>query len=146
MPVAVLALLGALVSKIVDFARQVRAKDWNAVVTQLVAWAAGVAGAFLLAASDFAEGVTFDQLGGYSLADLNGASLTFIGMAVLSVASKLVDVQKAVDGSQSAAVPPLLPNAPLPPAKVVTPDTPNERYIKGRKATDPGTITKPKRA
>jgi hypothetical protein len=172
MPVAILALLGALVTKVVDFARHVRAKDWNAVVTQLVAWAAGVAGAFLLAASDFANGVTFDQLGGYKLSDLNGASLTFIGMAVLSVASKLVDVQKAVDGSQSAAVPPLLPAKKSQPianpnfasgglwdapsgsgnttsggnftVTYVQPETANERQIQGRLASDPGTIHPPK--
>lgn len=114
MPVAILALMGALISKIVDFARQVRARDWNAVVTQAVAWAAGVAGAFLLAASDFADGVVFDQLGGYALSDLNGASLIFVGMAVLSAFSTLRDLTKAVDGSQSAAIPPLLDTKPKP--------------------------------
>lgn len=141
MPVAALALLGALVTKVVDFARQVRAKDWNAAVTQLVAWGAGIAGAFLLAASDFAGRITFDQLGGYALEDLNGASLTFLGMSVLSVFSKLVDVQKAVDGSQSAAVPPLLADKTLPPAAVV--ESSNERYVTGRLASDPATIAEP---
>lgn len=130
MPVAVLALMGVLVTKVVDFARQLRARDWNAVVTQAVAWAAGVGAAFLLAASNFADKVTFDQLGGVALADLNGPSLVFVGTAVLSGFSKLVDLTKALDNSQSAAVPPLL--------TVAVPSSANERYIAGRVASDPG--------
>lgn len=132
MPVAVLALMGVLVTKAVDWVRHLRARDWNAVVTQAVVWGAGVGAAFLLAASDFADKVTFDELGGVALADLNGPSLVFVGMAVLSGFSKLVDLTKAVDSSQSAAVPPLVPTKP--PA----PDTANERYLAGRRATDPG--------
>ena len=92
----------ALIWKIVDFVKYVRARDVDSIVTQLGVWLAGVAVLFLLAATDFASGVVVADS---PLSQLNWASLVLVGLSVGSSASVLVDAKKALDNSDSAAVP-----------------------------------------
>lgn len=94
----------ALIWKIVDFVKYVRARHTDAVITQAAVWAAGVLVMLLLANTDFASEVA---IAGTQLGNLNWASLVLIGLSVGSSASVLVDAKKAVDNSDSAAVPSL---------------------------------------
>lgn len=95
----------ATVKKIVDFVRYLRARDGNAVATQLVAWLAGFALVALVAHTPWAAGLVF---GAVALSKLGIAAQILVGVAVGSSGSIATDVIKAADNSQSAAVPPLL--------------------------------------
>lgn len=101
----------ATVAKTVDFSRYAQARDGNAILTQVLAWAAGFGVVALAAHTPWAAGLKFGE---FPLADLNLAAQLFAGVAVGSAASVVADFKKAVDNSQSAAVPPLL-GPPLPP-------------------------------
>lgn len=92
----------ALVKKLLDVVRYALADDWRNVATQVIAWVAGVAVIMLFAASDWAAGF---QVGSLALANMNLASQVLAGFALASTASLAVDAIKAIDNSQSAAVP-----------------------------------------
>lgn len=72
--------------------------------TIAVAFGVGVAVAFLLRASDFPV-----DIGETKLSDLNAASTVLVGFALASLARTGHQVIKAVDQSQSAAEPKLIP-------------------------------------
>ncbi len=112
MAFAPLALLGALVYKFVDFLKFVRARNWNAAVTQLVAWAAGILAITLFANSDFASGIDFS---GKTLDSLNFLSQVIIGLSATSLFSAFYDVKRAIDNTDSAKTPALVTEVtPLP--------------------------------
>lgn len=92
----------ALIWKIVDFVKYLRARDGEAAITQAAVWAAGVGVIFLLAETNYADGIV---LGDLALGAMNAASLLLIGLSMGSSASVLVDFKKAVDNTDSAAVP-----------------------------------------
>lgn len=100
-----LVVLTALIKKIVDTIKYLAAGDVNAVVTQIVAWLAGIAVAFLGAKSDWANSI---QVGDVALSTLNNWSVALIGINLASTAGLTWDAIKAVDGSNSAVVPTLL--------------------------------------
>lgn len=81
--VPVLVLL-ATVKKAVDFTFYAKAGDYRAVITQLVAWVAGVLMVALAAHSAWANGIVF---GDQRLAGLNLASQILAGIALGSTAS-----------------------------------------------------------
>lgn len=97
----------ALVAVIIDVARSARGKDWNGVITPLVAWGVGVLVAFVLGESDFGEAIPLGD-SGQTFASVNGFSLVLVGFALGSLASKGVDLLKAIDGSDSQKKPPLV--------------------------------------
>ncbi len=101
----------ATVGKVVDFVRYVRAGDRNAIAIQILAWAAGFGVVALAAQTPWAAGLDF---GGFTLDRLNLASQLLVGISIGSSMSLVADFKKAVDNSQSAAVPPLL-GPPAPP-------------------------------
>lgn len=98
----VLALLGTLVHKVVDFAKFVSAQDWPSVSSQALSWLGGVAVTFLAGASTIGA-----QAGmyGVSLGAANGADKILIGLAIGSGASLVKDFIKAKDNTDSAKVP-----------------------------------------
>lgn len=104
MNLPLLALMGTLVWKLLDFAKYFRAKDWNGVFTQAAAWGAGVAVVFLGSATDFATVHINDM----ALGDLNYASKILLGMLATSLLSVGYDFKKAFDRSDSAQTPALL--------------------------------------
>lgn len=104
-----LLVLSALIKKIVDTVKYGAAGDVNAVATQIVVWIAGVLVMFAAAASDLGAQLTVN---GHSLGDLNNWSVVLVGVNLASTASVGWDVIKAVDNSNSAAVPNLLTNVP----------------------------------
>lgn len=103
-----LAVFGALVWKFVDFLKALTNRDWNTVVTQLVVWVAGIAAVMLFAHSDFAANISVMD-GGMTLATLGGVGQLIVGLSAASLVSVGVDVKKALDNSDSAAQPPLVP-------------------------------------
>lgn len=107
-----LAGIGALAAKVLDVLKFAQASNWNGVVTQFAAWTSGVMAVLLGAQTDFAAGM---QLGEFSLADLNFASQVFVGLLATSVLSITLDFRKALDSTDSAAMPSLtrLPGSEL---------------------------------
>lgn len=99
-----------MIIKLIDFSRYARAKDLNGVVTQLAAWGAGILVLFLVAQTNWAPTII---IGDTALNKLGIWSLVFAGMSAASVASVAKDTLKAVDNTNSAAMPTLLP-APQP--------------------------------
>lgn len=100
-----MGLLISLIWKIVDFLKYVLARDGNGVVTQLAVWVGAIAVIILAANADLTEGLQL--IGGRGLGSLNVWSLILAGLLIGSGASATVDVKKAIDGTDSAAVPPL---------------------------------------
>lgn len=86
--------------------KHIRAGQMNDVLTIVVVLAVSVGVAFLLRGSDFAGGI---DVGGKALADLNGASTVLFGVALGSASRTAYQTLKAVDHSQSAAEPKLIP-------------------------------------
>lgn len=100
------AAAGVLIIKLIDFIRYASARDINAVVTQLAVWIAGVLGVMLLANTAWARGLT---VAGVPLSALGFWSQVFYGMSLSSTGSIVNDFKKAIDNSNSAFVPTLLP-------------------------------------
>lgn len=108
-------VFATLVAKVIDFLRLLANASTNrsAIVTQLSAWVGGIVLVVLAAHAS----VTADLvLPGTSMAlgVIDGSSQVLVGLLVSSLGSALVDVKQAIDGSDSAAKPPLLgpPGAP----------------------------------
>ncbi len=101
----------ALIMKIIDFIRYARARDINGVVTQLATWAAGVVVFLLVAQTTWAEDIIIADR---PMNVLGFWSLVFAGVSVASAASVAKDTLKAVDSSNSAKIPTLLPVGPQP--------------------------------
>jgi hypothetical protein len=99
--------MGILILKLIDFLRYLRAGDMNGVLTQLATWLAGVIVVLLVAQTSWADGI---GVGDQSLATLGFWSLVFYGLSVGSGASLVKDTQKAVDNTNSAAIPTLVPD------------------------------------
>lgn len=103
-----LVQMAVLVFAIINFLKAVRASDWNSALTQLTVWAAGVLVIFLVAQTDFADGIA---IGDQALSVLNGWSLLFIGLTIASLASFGTEIKKALDNSDSARNPNLFSDA-----------------------------------
>jgi hypothetical protein len=99
--------LVTIVGKTVDFIRYLVNGNWNGVVTQLVAWALGIGAVFLFANSDFAEEIPVGSA--HTLGTLGAASLIIVGMSAASTFGVVSDVRKAVDNSDTARIPHLIP-------------------------------------
>jgi hypothetical protein len=106
-PFTPLVALGTLVFTFVNFLRFLSARDWNAAITQLIAWAAGVVAVLLVRASDFAAGI---RVGNLPLNKLGFWSALLLGLLATSLLSTVNEVKKAIDNQDTAHVPPLLPN------------------------------------
>ena len=97
--------LGTLVFTFVNFLKYARNKDINGVVTQGVAWVAGIAGVAIAAHTQFAGSINFGSL---PLNKMNFVTQIFIGLIATSILSTVNEVKKAVDNTDSAAQPPLV--------------------------------------
>ncbi len=95
-----------LILKLIDFLRYARGRDVNGMLTQLSTWVAGVVVLLLVAQTDWADGI---QIGDRALGVLSFWSLVFYGMSAGSAASLTKDTLKAVDNTNSAAIPVLVP-------------------------------------
>src|SRR5215831_13800208 len=97
-----LVALGAVVYTSVNFVRCALVTDRSSVVSQLLAWAAGVSMTFVVAHSDLAPAFTF---GSKNLGQISGESQFLVGLAAASSISIVYQFTKAIDTKQSAAVP-----------------------------------------
>lgn len=98
----------ALVKAIVDFIKYIRARDTNGWLTQLVVWLAGIAVVLLLRSSDFAG--TF-MVGTIPLSEANTGTLILAGFGLGATAMFANEIKKAIDGSDDASKPALVPDA-----------------------------------
>lgn len=94
--------LGTFVFTLVIFLKNLSARQWRSVVTQLVAWAAGVVGVFLMAATQFAGGIS---VGNMSLDRLDFWSKFLLGLLATSLLSSANEFKKAIDRTDTAVVP-----------------------------------------
>lgn len=101
-----LLILGALATKIIDFVKYVRNKDWNAAITQAATWVAGVVVIMLAANANAFEVLVLPGMAD-PLGSLNVWSLILIGLTLTSFISFAYDFKKAIDGTDSAKAPPL---------------------------------------
>lgn len=106
MPLVPLAALGTIVFNLVNVLKYASGRQWRPVLTQVIAWAAGVIGIFLVGATQFAPGIV---VGGIGLDVLDGPSKFFLGLVATSLLSTFNELKKAVDRSDSASKPPLFP-------------------------------------
>lgn len=115
MVIAPIAAAIALGMKLVDFAKYVRAKDWNASVTQLVVWTVG---ALIVALLGWASLTAHLVVPGTTITwgSLNVGDVILVGSGFLSIGSKIYDWQAARDNTDSAATPALtgLSSGPAP--------------------------------
>jgi hypothetical protein len=108
---AELAVVAAFIKKLVDFVRQLRGRDMNAVLTQLFVWVAGIVVVWLTAHVNFGSGVEIanvklDDLGAW-LNSMNLWTQSVVGVLLASSSSIIQDLFKAVDPTQSEAKPKL---------------------------------------
>jgi hypothetical protein len=99
-----LVALGTVAYTVVNFIRYALATDWPSVFSQLLAWAAGVVMTFIVAHTDLAAAFAF---GSKNLSQIGGGSQFLTGLAAASSISIVYQFTKAVDTTQSAAVPSL---------------------------------------
>jgi hypothetical protein len=106
MEIVPLVLLGALVYKLIDFLKFLRAKDWNSVATQTIVWVAGVVVVLLFAASTMGAAIVLPGLG-VTLGSLAIVDKVIIGLFASSLFSAGYDAKNAIDNTSSAKTPPL---------------------------------------
>ncbi len=80
----------------------------NGLVTLLLGCGVGIGVVFLMAHTTWSDEI---QLGNQTLKTLPATSLVVLGLAITSLAALLFDVKKAVDGTDSASTPKLMPTA-----------------------------------
>ena len=105
---------GALgfVKAVVDLVKYIRARDTNGYLTQITVWLAGIATTVLLSLSDFGESI---DVGGVPLDVASGATLVLAGLGLGSAAMLANEVKTALDRSDTAVKPPLVPEGAPPP-------------------------------
>lgn len=101
-------LAGALsfVKAIVDLVKYVRARNTNGYVTQLAVWLAGVFVIVVMSHSDFGKAI---DVGGVTLDAASWGTLLLVGLGLGSSAMLANDVKQALDRSDSAVKPDLVP-------------------------------------
>jgi hypothetical protein len=107
MSLAPLTAVGTLVFTFVNFLTYVSAgirggahwKSWNGAITQVIAWAAGIAGIMIAAQTQFASMITF---GTEKLSAADWQTQVFLGLIATSLLSTVNEVKKAIDSSDSA--------------------------------------------
>lgn len=106
--IAILAALALAVNKTTSVVKWALNKDVNAVVTQIAVWVFGFVAVLLAAHADVTREIivpgTVAPLG-----DLDTWSLVLLGWILGSSGSFIFDLKKAIDGTDSAAEPSLLP-------------------------------------
>lgn len=100
------AALVALVKKLLDVVKYLRAGDLNGWVTIVASMVVGVLAVLLVAQTDFASAVDF---GGVNLGTANFWTLVFVGVTTAASAGLATDTLKSIDQKQTSRVPSLLP-------------------------------------
>lgn len=106
--------LAFAINKTVSVVKALASRDWNASLTQLVVWVVGFVGLSLAAHADVTSGWLLPGLE-VQLSSLDGSSLVLLAWVLGASGSFAYDVKKALDGTDSAAEPRLLPLSGTPP-------------------------------
>jgi uncharacterized membrane protein len=101
-----LVLIGALVTKVIDFLKFLRGGLYGDAMTQLVVWVAGIGVVFLFAETQWAN------VGLVDLSTANPFDKLVLGLQASSVFGVVNDYRKAFDSTDSAKTPSLFPNDP----------------------------------
>lgn len=107
MELAPVLMIGTLVLKLTDLSKYITNQRWRDVVTQLYAFAIGVVVVLLSSAANVTSAMKINDT---TLAGLNAGSKVLVGLILTSVISTVYDFKKAIDGSDSAATPSLIPD------------------------------------
>lgn len=102
------ALLAALIWKLGDLSKLVSNKDWNGLATQLWIYVLGIIVLLVAGNANAFEGLVVPGMT-EPLGTLDNLSLVIIGLCIASFGSTAFDFKKALDSSDSAKTPPLLP-------------------------------------
>jgi hypothetical protein len=107
-------LLGAFILKLVDLLKYLLKQDWSGVVTLGLTWVVGFCAVQAFIETQWGDEV---KIGDETLDQLNTVSKIVFGLVAPAVAALLYDAKKAVDNSDTAATPRLLPSKrkPRPP-------------------------------
>lgn len=106
--------VAAMIQKVTDLVAFATAKDWKAVVKQVIAYLTGVAAVAVVNAAEVADEYVlpgFDQ----TLSDLNTAGVVLVGIALASGAGVVRDFINSRDNNSTSYVPPI-GGEPGPPA------------------------------
>lgn len=95
-----------LVSKVIEFLKYLRAKDWNGAFTLGSVWVGGIVVTWIAAGSKIMEAIVLPGAS-LPLGDLDSSSKILIGMTLTSIGAKVYDFQKAFDNTDSARQPQL---------------------------------------
>jgi hypothetical protein len=124
-----LLAVGTLVFTFVNFLTYVRSKNVNGVVTQAIAWVAGILAILIAAHTQFAPDITF---GNHVLSKLDWQSQVFLGLIATSILSTVNEVKKAIDNKDTAEKAPLIPGRSAQRATVPTVVTGQAQLVGGR--------------
>lgn len=111
------AALGATIYTAVNLLRYIKARDWNGVVTLVLACFVGIGVVWLAAQANITENLLLVE-DGQPLGLLDGWSLVLAGVALASLSSAFTDIRKAFDNSTTAEKPQLLPTYSTHPTRV----------------------------
>jgi len=103
-----LAGLTAIVWKVVDFQKFITNKDWNAAITQAATWLSAVVVSFLAREAEFFAEV---EIFGQQFGDIDWAAVLLFALGLGSTASGVYEFKKAIDNSDGARTPSLMPTA-----------------------------------
>lgn len=99
--------LAALTLTFVDFLKNLTPPDhnYNAAITQAVAWIAGLVAVFLYGASQLGDTIT---IGDATLEHADFGTKVIVGLSIASIASSFVKLTKSIDNTDSNKQPPLV--------------------------------------
>lgn len=104
-----IVLFATLIWQVIDFLRELTDFGTNksSIVTQATAWGGGILLVVVAAHAQVTQTLTLPGIA-TPLGKLDAGSIVLVGLLASSLASSIVDVKQAVDGSDSAVKPPLL--------------------------------------
>ena len=103
------ALLAALIWKLGDLSKLVTNRDWNGLFTQVWIYVLGIVIVLVAGNANAFEGLVIPGMT-EPMGSLDGLSLVIIGLCIASFGSTAFDFKKALDGSDSAKTPSLIPD------------------------------------
>src|SRR5262245_45683924 len=106
-------VFAALIWQVIDFLKEVThlPATRNAVATQAAAWIGGIILVILASHAQVTQDIVLPG-SDITLGAADWGSQILLGLLVSSTASSAVDVKKALDRSDTAVVPPILPTSP----------------------------------
>lgn len=87
--------------KIISTAKFIETKDYKALAYQVGAWLVGIV---LVLWGSTIQGIQANEIGGITLADMTLSTKLYIGFALGSTGSLIVDGIKAIDNNQSSKI------------------------------------------